>query len=53
MVIQDASVALEISVERKGYRTIVLSFSVSLNPYMWRLTLFQYMKNVLIKPVFT
>lgn len=38
-IIQDASVALEITEERKGFRIIIFSISVLLNPYICRLRL--------------
>lgn len=39
MIVQEASVALEITVERKDFRTMILSFSMSLSSYICRLRL--------------
>lgn len=39
MIIQEASVALEITIERKGFKIAILSISISLNSCICRLRL--------------
>lgn len=48
MINREASVTLEITLERKNFRIMISSISTSLNSYICRLRLFKNMQDVLI-----
>lgn len=45
LIVQEASIALEITVERKGFRTMVLSVPTSLNSHTRMLMPLYYVQN--------